>query len=186
MKGKPIETFYAGCRFRSRLEARWAVLFDSLGIRWDYEPEGFDLGECGYYLPDFFLHLPPDDRIALKYPGAGYWVEIKGGEPTREEALKCEALTEATKHYSWIFQGNIGDQTICSGPSRWTRKPDANLLNLFNVCGYEPAAMKGAYAIANSSPIYYCSKQDDSFFRRVDLAIEAARSARFEFGEVGA
>jgi hypothetical protein len=27
-----IETFYRGYRFRSRLEARWAVLFDALGI----------------------------------------------------------------------------------------------------------------------------------------------------------
>jgi hypothetical protein len=29
---KAIETRYAGCLFRSRLEARWAVLFDHLGI----------------------------------------------------------------------------------------------------------------------------------------------------------
>lgn len=30
----PIQTRYAGCLFRSRLEARWAVFFDHLGIRW--------------------------------------------------------------------------------------------------------------------------------------------------------
>ena len=29
---KPIETIYNGYRFRSRLEARWAVLFDALGV----------------------------------------------------------------------------------------------------------------------------------------------------------
>ena len=28
---------------RSRLEARWAVFFDTAGIAWQYEPEGFDL-----------------------------------------------------------------------------------------------------------------------------------------------
>lgn len=42
---KAIETEYKGYRFRSRLEARWAVFFDALGVEWVYEPEGFDLTE---------------------------------------------------------------------------------------------------------------------------------------------
>jgi hypothetical protein len=37
---KAIETLYRGYRFRSRTEARWAVFFDKLGLRWDYEEEG--------------------------------------------------------------------------------------------------------------------------------------------------
>jgi hypothetical protein len=41
--GKPIETLYRGYRFRSRLEARWAVFFDRARIPWRYEPEGYDL-----------------------------------------------------------------------------------------------------------------------------------------------
>lgn len=53
---KPIETSYAGCRFRSRLEARWAVFFDALGLRWEYEPDAYAL-PSGAYLPDFRLHL---------------------------------------------------------------------------------------------------------------------------------
>jgi len=52
---KPIETRYKGYRFRSRLEARWAVFFDALGIEWEYEKEGYDLGDAGWYLPDFWL-----------------------------------------------------------------------------------------------------------------------------------
>lgn len=52
---KPIETLYNGYRFRSRLEARWAVFFDALGIKYEYEKEGYDLGELGWYLPDFWL-----------------------------------------------------------------------------------------------------------------------------------
>ena len=39
---KPIETVYKGDRFRSRLEARWAVFFDAARIKWEYEPEGYD------------------------------------------------------------------------------------------------------------------------------------------------
>lgn len=52
---KAIETQYKGYRFRSRLEARWGVFFDALGIKWGYEVEGYDLDECGYYLPDFII-----------------------------------------------------------------------------------------------------------------------------------
>lgn len=50
----PIETLYNGIRFRSRLEARWAVFFDALEIKWEYEPEAYSL-PSGNYLPDFFL-----------------------------------------------------------------------------------------------------------------------------------
>lgn len=60
-----IETKYKGYRFRSRLEARWAVFFDALGIEWEYEKEGFTNGE-EYYLPDFYL---PQHKV---------WVEVKG------------------------------------------------------------------------------------------------------------
>jgi hypothetical protein len=54
---KAIGTTYAACRFRSRLEARWAVFFDALEIDWQYEPQGYMYGEyC--YLPDFYLPGP--------------------------------------------------------------------------------------------------------------------------------
>ena len=48
---KAIQTEYKGYRFRSRLEARWAVLLDELGVKWEYEPEGYDLGNTngGFY-----------------------------------------------------------------------------------------------------------------------------------------
>lgn len=62
-----IETSYAGCRFRSRLEARWAVFFDHLGVEWQYEPQGYTVGpNATPYLPDFWL------------PASELWVEVKG------------------------------------------------------------------------------------------------------------
>jgi hypothetical protein len=67
----PIPTRYAGCHFRSRLEARWAVFFDTLGVRWEYEPQGFEIGwyeRRWMYLPDFYL------------TDLGVWVEVKGSE----------------------------------------------------------------------------------------------------------
>jgi hypothetical protein len=65
---RAIETRYAGRRFRSRREARWAILFDHLEVDWRYEPEGYDLGGNVFYLPDFELHLPGGER---------QWVEVK-------------------------------------------------------------------------------------------------------------
>ena len=52
VKIQAIETTYNGYRFRSRLEARWAVFFDAIGQEYEYEPEGFEL-MSGRYLPDF-------------------------------------------------------------------------------------------------------------------------------------
>ncbi|PSJ23916.1 hypothetical protein B7P34_36200, partial [Streptosporangium nondiastaticum] len=65
---KAIETEYAGCRFRSRLEARWAVFFDSLDIPWQYESEGLDIDGVRY-LPDFVLPA---------FVGRDLYVEVKG------------------------------------------------------------------------------------------------------------
>jgi hypothetical protein len=52
---RAIETEYKGYRFRSRLEARWAVFFDAMGAQWDYEPQGYRLPSGRGYLPDFLL-----------------------------------------------------------------------------------------------------------------------------------
>lgn len=59
---KPIETTYNGVLFRSRLEARWAMTFDLLNIRWLYEHEAYETS-FGRYLPDFWL---PDTYLRHK------------------------------------------------------------------------------------------------------------------------
>jgi len=48
-----IPTTYQGIEFRSRLEAKWAFVFDKLGWSWEYEP--IDLKG---YIPDFVLTFP--------------------------------------------------------------------------------------------------------------------------------
>lgn len=45
-----IPTTYAGTRFRSRLEARWAAMFDLIGWSWTYEPV-----DTAGYIPDFLI-----------------------------------------------------------------------------------------------------------------------------------
>lgn len=97
-----IETHWNGCRFRSRLEARWAVWLHSLGVKWFYEHEGFDLaGER--YLPDF--HLPA--------VGEGAWIEIKPAPLSSRERQLCMALTIHTKMPVIALCGNV-DPEECS------------------------------------------------------------------------
>lgn len=87
----PIQTYYNGYHFRSRLEARWAVFFDAAGIEYEYEPEGFVLNRDALrddeywnyriniaeakYLPDFYL------------PEYDYYVEVKPNRDNVEQDL---------------------------------------------------------------------------------------------------
>ena len=80
---KAIETRYAGRYFRSRLEARWAIVFDSLRISWEHEPEGFEL-DSGRYLPDFRLQLPRGP----------VWFEVK--PPHADGDVRWQELSKAT------------------------------------------------------------------------------------------
>lgn len=67
------ETIYNGYRFRSRLEARWAVFFDKLRIPYQYEPEAFVCEDGSQYTPDFFL---PESHLR-NFFGKGLYLEIK-------------------------------------------------------------------------------------------------------------
>ena len=84
----PIQTKAFGCLFRSRLEARCAVFLESMGLRWDYEPEGYEL-PSGRYLPDFRVHKEG-------CPAGHYWIECKGGIPTDREVQLARELAKAT------------------------------------------------------------------------------------------
>lgn len=81
----PIETRYNGFRFRSRLEARYAVFFTTMELQFQYEPEGFQFEDGTRYLPDFFL------------PNIEMWAEVKPVEPTTEELAKARMLARASK-----------------------------------------------------------------------------------------
>lgn len=98
-----IETRYAGYHFRSRTEARWAALFNALGVKWSYEPEGYKLSTGAWYLPDFFIKMhacPTGQR--------GYWVEVKGTAPTTDEVQKLRLLCMDTGHHGLLMVGAPG------------------------------------------------------------------------------
>lgn len=92
---RAIQTYYKGYKFRSRLEARWAVFFDACGVDWEYEPEGYALGNGIYYLPDFLLH-----GVAGRTGGTSgeLYVEVKGNM-TKTDADKINAFVEAGTEY---------------------------------------------------------------------------------------
>lgn len=90
---KAIETYYGGYKFRSRLEARWAVYFDCLGILWEYEKEGYSLDNGYLYLPDFWL---PEVRM---------WAEVKGEDFTDTETKKAELLTVGSNKPCLLLSG---------------------------------------------------------------------------------
>jgi hypothetical protein len=93
---KAIQTRYKGYRFRSRLEARWAVVLDNLEIKWQYEAEGYNLGEIGCYLPDFWL------------PDLNTFLEIKPNlPPSPEEMAKLQVLLNHKQAFgAWGFDLN--------------------------------------------------------------------------------
>jgi hypothetical protein len=90
---RALETRWDGHRFRSRLEARWAVCFKALGLEYDYEPQGFEIdGEC--YLPDFYL------------PKNGIYVEIKPrGYPVSDDH-PVFGLVKEIGRYGVLISGN--------------------------------------------------------------------------------
>ena len=86
---KAIQTEYNGIKFRSRLEARWAVFFDAVGVTWEYEPEGFELSNGIRYLPDFLLH-GVEGRGSNE--NGDLYIEVKG-ELKDEDKVKIEKFS---------------------------------------------------------------------------------------------
>jgi len=175
---KPIQTRYNGYHFRSRLEARWAVFFDALGIDYEYEPEGFDLGDGVCYLPDFWLPT---------FSHSGMYCEVK---PTGSDFPKATRLAQVSEQWVWL----------CAGP------PNFAIYKILRLSFTKPQEMLVDCGIPNygsardqnrmfSMPCSdACTGKDcndyhpvvlplDSFSDYYQRAVFAARSARFEHGE---
>jgi len=182
---KVIQTRYNGYRFRSRLEARWAVLLDTLGLQWEYEPQGFVLG-ADAYLPDFWL------------PVMQVWLEVKPRNPNEREVRVARALADESQRPVAIVNGDWNDW---KHPPRylaigWYVRPscaarpkrpavsedfDASLFHCED-CGTVAFA-----SLADEDWVCYgcgeCWVPLSSVL--IDKAIGAAKSARFEHGEHG-
>lgn len=92
---RPIPTDYNGYHFRGRLEARWAVFMDFLGVPYQYEPETFRLATGRRYRPDFWL------------PTLATWLEIKPADPFPDELDKVGGLAELTGQRTVLLFGDV-------------------------------------------------------------------------------
>lgn len=197
---KAIETVYHGCRFRSRLEARWAVFFDSLEIGWQYEPEGFVVGMYGgqRYLPDFFL------------PKTQTWVEVKGAADLFDFNLLADAVDWGHGLPGTVESFGTSRGLLLLGPIPWPAgKSPLHPILQHGKGGFVNLSYfwtRGTIEIAESDtfPPYFDSSCRDGIGREgrglveacwrdecqglplppdVGIAYRAARMARFEHGE---
>jgi hypothetical protein len=199
---KPIETVYNGYKFRSRLEARWAVFFDTAGIRYEYEREGFDLGtragRARWYLPDFWL---PEHQLWVEIKPAGYGDDVipwdyKPG--TSEWAWDmCHDLARGTGFGCLYIEGHPwpGDYDLAHVFPTDTQGEDGVLEGEFGACvGCSGLwiAVHPVYRGFDNYPIgpHTCDEQHRNMApqgtspRLLD-AYRAARRARFEHGAKG-
>jgi hypothetical protein len=157
---KAINTRYKGYNFRSRTEARWAVFFDAIGLKWEYEKEGYVLSNGQRYLPDFYI------------PGWG-WIEIKGDWPTDEEIEKARLLSiKKNDSYkdSWVMIINGLPDPI-----------NSKFMVFHDGKEEECGALFTSYTVRKwgSTPYYGEFEYDKDDLK----AIKKSRSARFEFNE---
>ena len=175
---KPIETHYNGYRFRSRLEARWAVFFDAIGLKYEYEVEGYEIEGCKkgeiHYLPDFYI--PSLDR----------WFEIKAKPLNEYEMKKFEEFCYNKDNENIKFSVLIGSPEavridmfsgIIEYVWQWPSEKypeDVSILapEELSKKEYYSRFVKGLWVVPDVSE------------EQLTIAAIAARQARFEFGEV--
>lgn len=192
----PIQTSYKGYRFRSRLEARWAVFFDALGLNWAYEPEGFKTPDGVQYLPDFKVTSPT---------GLAQWYEIK---PAEVVSLKFNAFAKAMpdRHVrmlaaddplAWLKSHPRGGMCPRCGalhPEFDTFQECSDGINIYcgpcdrdTPCGSMHQAQPGVLAETHHSKGFTIISPDNHRLACIRLlqAAVRTRSARFEHGESG-
>lgn len=132
-----IETVYQNYHFRSRLEARWAVFFDALGLQWEYEVEGFVLSTGEKYLPDFKVTSP--QRFTAWYDikpvGNGPCDKLKQMERDFNAKPKTEHEEYAASFVS--FQTLEGDPHECiveAKPRNISCSPGYTVMDRLSIC----------------------------------------------------
>lgn len=183
---KPIQTVYRGYRFRSRLEARWAVAFDCMGVKWEYEPEGFELSHGRRYLPDFRVKCW-GTRGDYSGPPFDLYIEVKG-HMTFKDAEKIWEFSGERHENPVLIVGNIPDEGMChDSVGVGAYEPmDGIAVSPFNYDFIDgdnfaayPAAHKGRFYLWGDDSNYI--NPDD--VEQMECAYRIARQARFEHGE---
>ena len=163
------------------------MFFDTIGVPWMYEPQGFLLADDLWYLPDFYL------------PHLECYVEIKATPPSELEARKARLLAEATQSRVFLFgqpgymcdsgypSGQIADDSahLWDGQSSHLTDGQASWDNGYTWC-VSPCGVFGIEYHGRSERIACCREghgdakaysYDDP---RLLRAYDAANRARFD------
>jgi hypothetical protein len=162
---RAIQTFYDGFRFRSRTEARFAVMWKALGWRYQYEMDGFVL-EQGPFLPDFYL---TDCEV---------FVEVKGLLPSEREIGLCASLADA--HDCTVFLA-VGQPEHDAAVYRFPPHEDyliSSLRTELESLGAAPDEIERAVMCARSARFEYGEKPVTSTDPRLVNLIAARREHR--------
>lgn len=184
---KAIETNYHGYRFRSRLEARWAVFFDAAGVRYIYESEGY-VFNGKRYLPDFYL------------PDLDCYFEVKGDKKqffnSGEDNLIAEFVCEIKKKVYMVY-GEMPNPKV-----PYSKEKKYGYIETFLFSGNFSSSSYKEYGVDRylNSFFAYCQRcgkvkvmhfvalvfeECDCGGKRAPVtdALKTARAARFEHGE---
>lgn len=169
---RALETGYKGYKFRSRTEARWAVFFDHLNYQWFYEHQGYAIPEEGQYLPDFWI---PRFR-KMSYAGVdgpvtveSAFIEVKGEYPPDDKIRLMAKLCQITGHNGYIVIG-VPDTDCWVIDVSYAKDRALSEIDSGKFIPYE----------------YWFADENMSPFSGSCDASNAAKSARFEFGQYGA
>jgi len=161
---KAIETKHKGYRFRSRLEARWAVFFDALELEWEYEKEGYETTN-GKYLPDFY------------FPTLDCFAEVKPKEFTVTEYKKCLELPrpcimlDKPHPTACLYYVANASEEMGARYKQETNYGEGWGLVVLNMS-------------QRKKRLWFCFGEGfDEYYIYEAEAEEAAKSARFEYGE---
>lgn len=147
------------------------MFFDALGVRWEYEKEGYDLGNAGWYLPDFWL------------PGQQTWVEVKGQDPGKGSAeyQKAEKLTLTSGQ---LMRMVFGDPLTNRGRTWRTANYGSGLQCYSTECEIAWCVICREVVNDHRSSWHGCGSTGVLNGWTVQTAKALARSARFEHGAV--
>lgn len=176
---RAIPTRYGGVLFRSRLEARYAYFFDRLEIPWEYETQGF-VADGVAYLPDFALFAALGTIWAEVKPswdvdpeGIARLQKFALVRPQPSRAVLLVGLPRADSP-ALVFGGDIDAADPVAGPweddtQEWRPCPSGHHFDL---------AYAGTFrAKFAEDGCPDCFGGDGE--ARIEVAAEAARSARF-------
>jgi len=193
---EPIETEYKGYRFRSRLEARWAVFFEYLGIDWQYEPEGFEFENGTRYLPDFYLPdtysaASDDTYVEVKPNGKadtkGWDFTSKEHEEEREFSFSLILLSGQPRAVSERYWSAFREEWRERVEFDYEGHLCYDMSHYFCVC---PVCRSLGFEFNGRAERIQCGCSiSETHTRDDDMLLEAynaASKARFEHGENGA